>query len=75
MKRPANSDMVEGFRDGYDLTSPEPSTNRSASYRHGFMCARIDKGLIQWHGRPTDRLRQLADEAMMADELQQTPGA
>lgn len=67
MERPANSDMIEGFRDGYDLTAPEPSGNRSNSYRHGFMVARIDKGAVQYHG-PVDHLRKLADEAMEADE-------
>jgi hypothetical protein len=66
MDRPANSDMVEGFRDGYDLTAPEPSANRSASYRHGFMCGRIDKGQIASPG--AQRLRQMADEAMAADD-------
>lgn len=34
--RPANSEMLEGFLDGYDLSLPEPSANRSHSYRHGF---------------------------------------
>lgn len=60
--------MVEGFRDGYDLTAPEPSANRSASYRHGFMCARIDKGLVQWQGT-TGRLREMADVAMNEDDI------
>jgi hypothetical protein len=67
MDRPANQEMIEGFRDGYDLSAPEPSTNRSASYRHGFMCGRIDKGVIQWSGTADD-LRKLADEAMEEDE-------
>jgi hypothetical protein len=68
MERQANDEMVEGFRDGYDLTAPEPSVNRSASYRHGFMCARIDKGLIQWHGT-TGQLREMADVAMNEDDI------
>jgi hypothetical protein len=71
--RPANDEMVEGFMDGYDLTAPEPSGNRSASYRHGFMCARIDKGQISSPG--FEALNRMADEAMEADDLQQTPGA
>jgi len=73
MNRPANTEMVEGFMDGYDLSAPEPSSNRSASYRHGFMCARIDKGLLA----PMDpkKLHQMADDAMNADDLQPTPGA
>jgi hypothetical protein len=68
MNKPANADMIEGFRDGYDLTAPEPSANRSASYRHGFMCGRIDKGLIVWTGT-ADGLRNLADEAMNEDDV------
>lgn len=35
MTNPANAEMIEGFKDGYDLDAPEPSSNRSASYRHG----------------------------------------
>jgi len=74
MPRPANAEMVQGFMDGYDLTAPEPSANRSASYRHGFMCGRIDKRQVAWSGTADD-LRKLADEAMEADDLQQTTGA
>ena len=73
-ERPANAEMAEGFRDGYDLTAPDPSANRSASYRHGFMCGRIDKRQVEWNGT-ADELRKLADDAMEADDLQQTPGA
>lgn len=67
-ERPANSDMIEGFRDGYDLTAPEPSANRSASYRHGFMCARIDKGAVQWSGS-AGQLGEMADQAMAEDDI------
>lgn len=74
-ERPANDDMVEGFRDGYDLTAPEPSANRSASYRHGFMVGRIDKTPALWGKRTADELRDMADKAMAEDDLQQTPGA
>lgn len=70
----ANSDMIEGFRDGYDLSLPEPGANRSASYLHGFMCARIDKRVVEWSGT-TDDLRAAADQAMEYDAIQQTPGA
>jgi len=67
MRRPANDEMVRGFMDGYDLSAPEPSTNRSASYRHGFMCGRIDKGKI---GSPGfEALERMADEAMNADDI------
>jgi hypothetical protein len=61
MRRPANDEMVQGFRDGYDADAPEPSANRSASYRHGFMCARIDKGKIANPG--FDALERAADAA------------
>jgi hypothetical protein len=66
--RPANDEMVQGFRDGYDLTAPEPSSNRSASYRHGFMCARIDKRVILW-SYTADQLRKMADDAMAQDDI------
>jgi hypothetical protein len=39
----ANAEMIEGFMDGYDLSNPEPSGNRSRSYRHGFRSGRAEK--------------------------------
>ena len=73
-ERQANAEMIDGFRDGYDLSAPEPSANRSASYRHGFMCGRNDKhpGPLR-AGYSYDELVRMANEAMDAD--QQTPGA
>lgn len=35
-----NDDMAQGYLDGRDPNAPEPSANRSASYRHGFMVGR-----------------------------------
>lgn len=67
-QRPANDEMIEGFRDGYDLSIPEPGENRSHSYRHGFMCGRIDKGEIGFFGTADD-LRKAADAAMRRDEI------
>ena len=61
----ANSDMVEGFRDGYDLSAPEPSDNRSRSYRHGFANGRDDRS-----GKPRAPYRDLlsmTNEAMDLD--------
>jgi hypothetical protein len=58
-------EMLDGYFDGLDLNSPEPSGNRSASYRHGFWNGRDDR-----RGRPRDtyaNLRRQADEAIMAD--------
>jgi hypothetical protein len=65
--RPANDEMVEGFRDGYDLSAPSPSANRSAGYRHGFMCGRIDKGQIASPGFAL--LERMADAAMAEDDV------
>jgi hypothetical protein len=65
-ERPANDEMVLGFRDGYDRCAPKPSSNRSASYRHGFMCARIDLGMLSSPGHGA--LDILADAAMTADD-------
>lgn len=38
----ADDDMLEGYNDGRNPDSPEPSANRSASYRHGFANGRDD---------------------------------
>lgn len=67
-QRCANDDMIEGFRDGYDLTAPGPSSNRSNSYRHGFMVGRLDKTPSDWGKFSSDELNRMADEAMEADE-------
>lgn len=67
-ERPANPDMIEGFRDGYDLSAPKPSSNRSNSYRHGFMVGRLDKTPSEWGRYSADALRKMADGAMDADE-------
>lgn len=69
MSRPANYEMIQGFLDGYDLSAPEPSTKRSASYRHGFMCGRIDKTPAMWGTYTPDQLRRMADEAMNDDDV------
>lgn len=63
--RPANAEMVQGYMDGWDLDAPEPSENRSHSYRHGFANARDDR-----RGNPRasfDELTRLADLAMLKD--------
>jgi len=39
----ANNEMVQGYMDGFDLDNPEPSDNRSHSYRHGFANGCADK--------------------------------
>ena len=67
MTRPANADMIEGFGDGYDPTAPESSANRSASYRHGFLCGRLDKAEAPPRYN-VEELRRAADRAMEADD-------
>lgn len=62
----ANPDMIEGYLDGFNLDNPEPSVNRSASYRHGFANGRDDR-----RGKPRDcaaNLREHAATAMADDE-------
>jgi hypothetical protein len=66
-RRPANDDMVDGYMDGYDMTAPEPSANRSASYRHGFMVGRGEK-TGDFAGNYID-LNRAADAAMDADDI------
>jgi len=66
-RRPANDDMVQGYMDGYDLTAPEPSANRSASYRHGFIVGRGEKtGMLAGDYM---NLNKAADAAMDADDI------
>lgn len=63
--RRANDEMVQGYMDGWDLDAPEPSENRSHSYRHGFANARDDR-----RGKPRASFEQIikwADEAMEKD--------
>jgi hypothetical protein len=61
----ANAEMIEGFMDGYDLSNPEPSENRSHSYRHGFRSGRADKG--QPRKESFEQVLAMAEEAMMKD--------
>lgn len=69
--QPANADMVAGYLDGRDKNAPEPSANRSHSYRHGFMVGRCEI-----EGRPVgafDAVRAAADRAMTADAANAMP--
>jgi hypothetical protein len=62
----AEQDMMDGFRDGYDLNCPEPLANRSRSYRHGFANGRDDR-----RGKPRGscaELREIAASCIAADE-------
>lgn len=62
----ANDEMLEGYRDGRNLDNPEPSDNRSHSYRHGFANGRADK--LGKPAFPTAQVaRVLGDAAMRKD--------
>lgn len=64
-RRPANEEMAQGYMDGRDTDCPEPSGNRSNSYRHGFMVGRAER-----EGRRLgsfDDVTKWADDAMDAD--------
>lgn len=71
MSKPANEEMIKGFMDGYDLNAPEPSENRSHSYRHGFKAGRNDKmpyGEGPFYNLHVDTVIEMAEEAMRLDE-------
>ena len=63
--KPANDDMAQGYLDGRDLNSPEPSGNRSHSYRHGFMVGRSEK--LGRKAGSYETLVRAADAAMEKD--------
>lgn len=58
-------EMVEGHLDGRKPDNPEPSSNRSASYSHGFANGRDD--LAHSPRLPAQVLRLLADQAIRED--------
>lgn len=66
----ANDDMVEGYIDGLDLSSPDPSDNRSHSYRHGFANGRDDRT-----GKPRAKHAELVRLADLAMERDRQAGA
>lgn len=66
-RKQANADMIEGYLDAYDLDAPEPSANRSDSYRHGFAVGRSER-LHHKPLAPAKILRAAADAAMAKDE-------
>ena len=61
----AEADMVQGYIDGFDLDAPEPSANRSRSYRHGFANGRDDKR--KQPRAPAEVIRVAAEDCLVAD--------
>ncbi len=62
----AKDDMVQGYIDGHDRDVPEPSANRSRSYRHGFQNGRDDIARQPRAGAQV--LRDRAAQAIADDE-------
>jgi hypothetical protein len=65
-------EMAEGYTDGRNPDAPEPSENRSASYRHGFAVGRSDRA-----GQPAFGsamiARMAADRAIKDDSTRYGP--
>lgn len=61
----SEEEMMEGYRDGRQPDSPEPSANRSASYRHGFANGR--DGLNHRPRASAETLRQEAERCIKED--------
>jgi hypothetical protein len=52
-----DGEMAEGYRDGLNPKSPEPSADRAQSYRYGFLNGREELRRKSWrpgliHGHP-----------------------
>jgi hypothetical protein len=59
------SEMLQGYLDGLNLDNPNPSSNRSHSYRHGFANGRDDRRKKPRASAST--LREWADDAIEKD--------
>lgn len=60
----AEDEMLEGYMDGRVADNPEPSSNRSEAYRHGFQSGRDD--LARKPSAPYD-VRRVAAERIIAE--------
>jgi hypothetical protein len=69
----ANDEMVRGYLDGLNLSNPEPSANRSRSYRHGFASGRADRGDKRRAGMTFEEINRAADVAMALDAADAMP--
>lgn len=61
----SEDEMLQGYLDGFDPESPDPSDNRSKSYRHGFANGRDDRAHKPRASAST--LRQEAKKAIAED--------
>jgi hypothetical protein len=60
-------EMLLGYMDGFNLDNPEPSENRSHSYRHGFANGRDDRNRSPRAFAST--LREHAEAAKLKDMI------
>ena len=58
----AYDNMIDGYLDGFNPNSPEPSGNHSASYRHGFRMGRNDLRNKPGEGPVINRAKAAAAE-------------
>jgi hypothetical protein len=65
----AEAEMLEGYFDGFDLSSPPPGPNRSRSYRHGFANGRADRTHTA-RGVVAATLREQAEACIAADTME-----
>lgn len=65
MANPFDDEVVAGYLDGLKPESPEPSENRSNSYRHGFANGRDDLRKAPRAGAET--IREAGKLARMMD--------
>jgi hypothetical protein len=63
--------MAQGYRDGRNPDNPEPSANRSASYRHGFENGRDDYARSP---RATAAMLRLMAEKAIRDDIESSTG-
>jgi hypothetical protein len=63
----SDDEFVAGYLDGRDPNSPEPSDNRSHSYRHSFMVGRAE---IEGKPIAAGTSRRSAADAEMKDASQ-----
>jgi hypothetical protein len=56
----SDEDSFNGYLDGRDPNSPEPSSNRSWSYRHSFAVGRREIEGRHWDASTARRLAEIA---------------
>jgi hypothetical protein len=65
----AEAEMLEGYFDGLDPSSPPPGPNRSQSYCHGFANGHADR-THKSRGVFAQTLREQAEACIAADTME-----